>query len=113
MTIVTVLGFSFPISTGLTGLSQLKDWDKSSRPCRAQSLFLNKIWSAVLRVSGAIATRAEGGVDGGALPGAADALAAGHVGQLHVGEAAAHLDRLVGEREGGVEEVNVSCVGIA
>ena len=68
---------------------------------------------AVLRVSGAVPTRAEGGLDGGALPGAADALAAGHVGQLHVGGAAANLDRLVGEREGGVEEVNVSCVGIA
>ena len=68
---------------------------------------------AILRVSSAVPTRAEGGLDGGALPGAADALATGHVGQLHVGGAAAHLDRLVGEREGGVEEVNISCVGIA
>ena len=72
-----------------------------------------KMELAVLRVSSAVPTRAEGGLDGGALPGAADALPAGHVGQLHVGGAAANLDRLVGEREGGVEEVNVCCVGIA
>ena len=47
---------------------------------------------AIFRVSSAVATRAEGGVDGGALPGAADALPAGHVGQLHVGGTAANLD---------------------
>ena len=67
---------------------------------------------AVLRVFGAVPARAEGGLDGGALPGAADALPTGHVGQLHVVGAAANLDRLVGEREGGVEEISVCCVGI-
>ena len=72
-----------------------------------------KMELAVLRVSSAVPARAEGGLNGGALTSAADTLPAGHVGQLHVGGAAAHLDRLVGEREGGVEEVNVCCVGIA
>ena len=46
---------------------------------------------AIFRVSSAVPARAEGGLNGGALPGAADALPAGHVGQLHVGGAAAHL----------------------
>ena len=47
---------------------------------------------AILRVSSAVPARAEGGLNGGALPGAADALAAGHVGQRQIWRAATHLD---------------------
>ena len=40
-------------------------------------------------------------------------MTAGHVGQARVAAAATNFDRLVGEGEGGVEEVNISCGGFA
>ena len=69
--------------------------------------FQQKIWVAVLRVPRAVATRAKRSLDGGTLADAARSSTAGHVGQAGVAAAATHLDRLVGEGERRVKEVDI------
>ena len=104
-----------------TAGGMVADWATSSAPfefpggsgCQRSSLslvfcfFLQKIWVAVLRVPRAVATRAKRRLDGGTLADAARSSTAGHVGQAGVAAAATHLDRLVGEGERRVKEVDI------
>ena len=80
---------------------------------RIFSFLQTKIRLAVLWIPCTVSTRTEWRLNSRTLADAAASLAAYHLGQGGVAGAATNFYRLVGEGEGGVKELNISCGGIA
>ena len=80
---------------------------------RIFSFLQTKIRLAVLWIPCTVSTGTEGRLNSRTLADAAASLAAYHLGQGGVAGAATNFYRLVGEGEGGVKELNISCGGIA